>query len=136
MFQTPVQIFLLIFGILGALTTILCFVPQTIKTVISRDTSGLSKWFFIIALTSSFFWLCIGSLNIVNANTEGNIANGLYAGLPLLITNVISVSLNVTTLFFKMQNIKKAAAQNLSEEEYCSIISKDRIRNSKLIKKL
>ncbi|MGL4951622.1 MAG: SemiSWEET family sugar transporter [Mycoplasma sp.] len=123
MFDTPVKIALFIFGLFGALTTIGCFVPQGIKTLITRDTSGLSKWFFIIALTSSAFWLLIGSLSIVDGAQSNAIWNGILAGLPSIITNVVTVIINSTILMVKLRNMSESKKQGITEQEYCNRLS-------------
>lgn len=124
MFDTPFQIAQFIIGLFGAITTIACFLPQGIKTFLSKNTAGLSKWFFICALTSSAFWLALGSMAIAspylyNSQDLNAIANGLSAGLPPIITNVITVIINAGILIIKINNMKNAKKEGISETEYC-----------------
>lgn len=133
MFDTPFKIAQFIIGLLGAITTVTCFVPQGIKTLITRDTSGLSKWFFISAIISSFFWLSIGSLAIAHPFVEGHgvdgLANGLSSGLPSIITNVITLVINITILTIKLTNIYNAKKLNMDEALYCNQIRKNKLKN-------
>lgn len=138
--STPYDIAQFVIGILGALTTIACFVPQGIKTLITKDTSGLSKWFFIFALISSMFWFSIGAMAIcnpfINATTgeiisQAAINNGILAGLPPIITNVVTVFVNVSILTIKLINIKKAKNKKMSEIEYCLWIKNKKENNFK-----
>ncbi|MGL4948513.1 MAG: PQ-loop domain-containing transporter [Mycoplasma sp.] len=143
-FSSPIQIALFVFGILGAATTIGCFAPQGVKTVMTRDTSGLSKWFFIIALVSSVFWLLIGSLTIANGvigtiNEKGelvkDVTGGIYAGLPSIITNVVTVCINTTIFIIKANNMKEAKKANMSEADYCRLLS-EKMKEKKIASKL
>ncbi len=124
MFNTPYEIAQFIIGILGALTTVLCFLPQGIKTFLTKNTAGLSKWFFICALASSVFWLTLGSMAIASPYVFGgdsvSIANGLSAGIPPIITNVITIIINAGILIIKLKNMKQAKLLGISETEYCS----------------
>lgn len=138
MFNTPVQITLFIVGILGAMTTIGCFIPQAIKTIITKDTSGLSKWFFIIAVFSSILWLGIGALNIGNGIYDTNIGweNGLLAGLPPILTNVVTIVTNSIVLVIKLHNIKMSKKFNITEQEYCFQTAEERHVTSKIASSL
>lgn len=138
--STPYDIIQFTIGILGAITTIACFIPQCIKTLITKDTSGLSKWFFIFALVSSIFWFCIGGMSIANPfiNIESNgvvsqtaINNGILAGLPPIITNVVTFIVNICILTIKLINIKNAKNKKISEIEYCLQLKKEK-ENKKL----
>ncbi len=124
MFETPFEIAQFIIGLLGALTTIACFLPQGIKTFITKNTAGLSKWFFICALASSIFWITLGSMAIAspyiyNDTSSSAIANGLSAGLPPIITNVITIIINTMILIIKIRNMHAAKKAGISETEYC-----------------
>lgn len=138
MFNTPVQITLFVVGLLGAMTTIGCFIPQAIKTIITRDTSGLSKWFFIIAVFSSILWLGIGALNIGNGIYDTNIGweNGLLAGLPPILTNVVTIVTNSIVLAIKLYNIEKSKKLNITEQEFCLQISENRKSDYKIADRL
>lgn len=136
MFNTPIAIALFVVGLLGSLTTIFCFLPQSIKTFVTRDTSGLSKWFFIIANISSLFWISIGTLSILNSYDQGfGYEIGLNAGLPSILTNVITIILNIITLVIKIQNIIRAKKENISEFDYCKK-NQVNVKKSKFINKL
>lgn len=128
MFQTPYQIIQFIIGLLGAITTIACFIPQGIKTFLSKDTSGLSKWFFITSLICSLFWLTLGSMAIASPwvhhdLSSAAVANALSAGLPPIITNVVTLLIDIGILIIKVNNINKAKALNMTEADYCNTIA-------------
>lgn len=128
MFSSPYSIAQFIIGIFGAITTITCFLPQGIKTFVSKDTSGLSKWFFISALISSLFWLTIGSMTIASPAyfNEGDWASAISSGLPPIITNIFTVVINTIVLFIKYKNISNAKKQKITETEYCNLIRKNK----------
>lgn len=114
-----------IIGLLGSITTIACFLPQCIKTIKTRDTSGLSLLFFLIAILSSIFWLIYGGLNIyITLKHENNVSNALRNGLPIILTNIITIVINTIIIFIKVNNISKAKKNNITEHEYCNRIVK------------
>lgn len=123
MFDTAYEIAFLIIGLFGSLTTILAFLPQCIKTIHTRNTSGLSLWFFIIAIVSSFFWLTMGIMSICSPYYFGfdksSIPSALSSGIPPIITNVITLCLNTIVLVIKIRNMRKAKSLNISEIDYC-----------------
>ncbi len=119
----------LIIGVLGSLTTILCFLPQGIKTFITKDTSGLSKWFFISALISSFFWFAIGAMTIAAPvyYENGDLPSAIAAGIPSILTNVITVIINFIILVIKLTNMHHAKKEGISEHEYCNRFKIDKL---------
>ncbi len=123
MLNTPYEICQMVVGMLGSLLTIVCFIPQGLKTLKTKDTSGISIIFPIAALISSFFWISGGVLAIVHPfvfNGNGSsVANGLVTGIPIILTNLVTSIVNVTITVIKLKNMSNAKKLNISEEEYC-----------------
>ncbi len=117
MFATSYEIIQFIVGLIGSLLTIACFVPQGIKTLKTKDTSGISLIFPIAALCSSVFWITSGVMIICNNNS--NLASGLAGGIPIVLTNVVTSCINVVITIIKIKNVKNAKKMNLTEAEYC-----------------
>ena len=47
-------------GYLGALMTSFIYLPQVVHTIKTKDTSGLSRSMYILAIISNTLWLCYG----------------------------------------------------------------------------
>lgn len=127
MFNSTYEIIQFIVGLAGSLLTIGCFLPQGIKTVRTKDTSGISLAFPIIALTSSLFWITAGLLMIcshIAFNNPDLLASGLAGGIPIILTNVVTIVINAIITIIKLNNMKEAKKQNISEAEYCLMHSK------------
>ena len=77
-------------GFIAAILTTSSFLPQAIKTIATRDTSGISIWMYSIFVTGVSFWLVYGVL------LENKI---------IVIANVITLILSGIILAVKMINI-------------------------------
>lgn len=75
-------------GYLAALCTTLSFVPQAVKTIKTRDTSGISLWMYVIFTLGVFLWLMYG------------VAIRNY---PVMIANAVTFALAATILGFKIK---------------------------------
>lgn len=72
----------------GGLTT-LSYIPQVLKTWKSKSTHDISAGMFITLTAGLFLWVLYGiSINSV----------------PVIVTNIISVVLGLTIVFFKFKN--------------------------------
>ena len=72
----------------GACTTI-AFIPQVIHTLRTKDTSAISLGMYFLFVTGIILWLCYGIL---------------LDDLPLIIANVITLSLSTTILVMKIRH--------------------------------
>lgn len=74
-------------GYLAALLTSVAFVPQAVKTIRTRDTSGISTGMYAIFCSGVALWfvygLKIGSLPIVLANGTTFLLAGAVLALKL-----------------------------------------------------
>ncbi|MDY7021720.1 MAG: SemiSWEET transporter [Cyanobacteriota bacterium] len=71
----------------GALTTI-AFLPQVIKTWKTKSTRDVSLEMFVMFCLGVFLWIVYGAL---------------IKDLPLVLANVVTLSLASTILFFKLK---------------------------------
>ncbi len=74
-------------AIAGTLTTI-AFVPQVVKTWRTRSTHDISLGMFALFSTGLVLWLIYGAL---------------IGSLPIVITNLVTLVLALTILFFKLR---------------------------------
>ena len=61
-----------VIGLLAAFATTVSFLPQAIKTIQTKDTSGISLYMYCLFTAGTMFWLAygimIGSLPVTVAN--------------------------------------------------------------------
>ncbi|MFT6331777.1 MAG: MtN3 and saliva related transmembrane protein [Lentimonas sp.] len=80
---------ILIFNVLGACLTTLSFIPQAIKTIKTRETSGISLLMYFMFVLGVLFWGIFGAL---------------IHNWPMIIANGITFLLAGTVLFIKVSN--------------------------------
>ena len=75
-------------GYVAAVLTTVAFVPQALKTVRSRDTSGISLGMYVILTTGVALWLVYGLA---------------LTALPIILANSITLPLAATILALKLR---------------------------------
>ncbi len=77
--------FIDLIGFIGASLTTISFLPQTIKTLKTRDTGGISLIMYIVFVLGVCFWLAYGILLNNYIIIVANIITFALAGLILLV---------------------------------------------------
>ena len=75
-------------GYMAAFCTTISFLPQAIKTIRTKDTSGISLSMYAVFTLGTLFWLIYGIMS--NA-------------LPVAIANAITLLFALTILIYKMR---------------------------------
>jgi MtN3 and saliva related transmembrane protein len=75
-------------GVVAACCTTGSFLPQAVKTIREKDTSGISAAMYTIFTSGTVLWLAYGLLT-------GN--------LPIILANAITSLLAATILFYKFR---------------------------------
>jgi MtN3 and saliva related transmembrane protein len=75
-------------GVLAATCTTLSFVPQAVKTIRTRDTSGISLWMYLIFTFGIACWFGYGFF---------------LNSWPMIISNAVTFVLAVTILAMKLK---------------------------------
>jgi MtN3 and saliva related transmembrane protein len=75
-------------GAIAATLTTLSFVPQAVKTIRTRDTSGISLWMYIAFTVGVAFWFGYGLL---------------LHSWPMIVSNAITFVLAMTILTLKVR---------------------------------
>lgn len=88
-----------IIGLTAAMLTSLAFLPQAIKTYKSKSAEDLSLSMFLIFITGLILWLTYGLLK---------------NDLPIILSNIITLILAGSILFFKIKDIIKAKKNGIS----------------------
>lgn len=76
-------------GFAAAACTTLSFLPQVLRTLRTRDTSGISLWMYLLFCTGVALWLAYGIA----------IGDG-----PVVVANAITLALAGTVLALKISN--------------------------------
>ncbi|OFW80616.1 MAG: hypothetical protein A2887_00455 [Alphaproteobacteria bacterium RIFCSPLOWO2_01_FULL_40_26] len=79
-------------GIIAAFLTTFCFLPQAIKTIKTRDTSGISLVMYSMFVAGVVFWLLYGIL----------LSNRI-----IIVANIVTLTLSSIVLAVKIQNVLK-----------------------------
>jgi MtN3 and saliva related transmembrane protein len=76
-------------GYVAATLTTLAFVPQAIKTIRTRDTSGISLGMYVVFTTGIAFWFGYGFV---------------LGSWPMIVSNAITFVLSATILGLKLRH--------------------------------
>lgn len=76
-------------GYVAATLTTLSFLPQALKTIRSRDTSGISLWMYAMFTVGIAFWLAYGIV---------------LDSWPMILSNVVTFFLAATILVLKLRH--------------------------------
>ena len=76
-------------GVVAATCTTLSFVPQAVKTIQTRDTSGISLWMYLVFTVGIGFWFGYGI--VLNS-------------WPMIVSNAITFLLSATILGLKLKH--------------------------------
>ena len=75
-------------GYVAAISTTISFIPQAMKTIQTKDTSGISLGMYVVFTFGVLMWLLYGCLSI---------------NYPIIADNVITLFLAVTILIYKLK---------------------------------
>jgi MtN3 and saliva related transmembrane protein len=74
-------------GTLAAVLGTVCWLPQSIKTIMTRETASLSLWSNLLLLATVCLWflygLAIGSWPLMGANAVSIVLVGVIVGMKL-----------------------------------------------------
>ena len=76
-------------GYIAATCTTLSFVPQALKTIRTRDTSGISLWMYVVFTVGIGFWFGYGVF---------------LKSWPMIVSNAITFLLSSTILGLKLKH--------------------------------
>jgi len=74
-------------GTLAAILGTICWLPQSIKTIMTRETASLSLWSNLLLFATVCLWflygLAIGSWPLMGANAVSIVLVGIIVGMKL-----------------------------------------------------
>jgi MtN3 and saliva related transmembrane protein len=81
-----------IIGYIAAFLTTASFLPQAIKTISTKNTTGISLFMYLLFTTGVCFWLIYGIL---------------LHNLIIILANIITLALSAIILAIKLKNYRK-----------------------------
>jgi MtN3 and saliva related transmembrane protein len=72
-----------IIGLIAAVCTTLSFLPQALKTIRTKDTSGISLSMYGLFTLGTLLWLVFGILSFNIPVTAANFVTLIFAGIIL-----------------------------------------------------
>jgi len=72
-----------IIGYLAAFGTTVSFLPQAIKTIQTKDTSGISLYMYMLFTAGTLFWLIYGVLSHSLLVAAANVVTFIFASIIL-----------------------------------------------------
>lgn len=104
-------------GIIAAICIAAFSMPQLVYTIKTKNTSGVSLWMFILL---AFGDLCFVIQGIgILADKGLDPVKRLSSGLPLLLANLISCTIAVIVLAFKIRNKVWSKKFSTTEKDFC-----------------
>ena len=71
-------------GLVASFLTTVSFLPQAIRTVRTRDTSGISRDMYLLLCTGIALWIVYGWVKALPPVWIGNVVTGLFAAVILV----------------------------------------------------
>jgi MtN3 and saliva related transmembrane protein len=78
-----IKMFFKILGMAAAVLTTSSFVPQAVKTIKTKDTSGISLFMYVLFTIGVLFWIIYGVYLKDNAITIANFITFIFASIIL-----------------------------------------------------
>ncbi|HVZ25270.1 MAG TPA: SemiSWEET transporter [Sediminibacterium sp.] len=80
--------FTIVLGLAAAVCTTISFLPQAIRTIRTKDTSGISLFMYALFTFGTLLWLLFG----------------LFTGnIPIVAANAVTLVFSVIILFYKIK---------------------------------
>jgi MtN3 and saliva related transmembrane protein len=98
-------------GFLAALLSVVCLVPQAVKSIVTKDTSSISFWMYLLYFFSVICWLIYGIL---------------LESRPIIIKNILVIILSGLILLLKIKNLNEEKKKLEQREEIFNNDLKDK----------
>lgn len=108
-------------------------IPQLIRVVKTKNTSGLSIPGYILFIFSNLGMLAWGIGNTVRSalSPDYNVLLAAMALIPNVILNLLNTSINVFILATKIRHVKLARKMGIDEAKLASILLKNKKAKTK-----
>jgi MtN3 and saliva related transmembrane protein len=89
-----------IIGYIAAILSVICFIPQAIRVVQTKDTNAISFWMYFLSLLSVISWLIYGLM---------------LSSLPIILKNVFVILFSGIILIIKSRDLLKLYKKSSSK---------------------
>ncbi|MES2677582.1 MAG: SemiSWEET transporter [Pseudomonadota bacterium] len=79
-----------IVGYIAAILSAICFVPQAIRVIQTKDTHAISFWMYLLSMLSVICWLIYGLM---------------LSSLPIILKNILVIILSGIILALKTRDL-------------------------------
>jgi MtN3 and saliva related transmembrane protein len=79
-----------IIGYIAAILSGICFIPQAIRVIQTKDTNAISFWMYVLSMLSVIFWLIYGLM---------------LSSMPIIFKNIFVIVISGIILFFKIRDL-------------------------------
>lgn len=97
--KAMIDIIISVFGCLATAILVFSTIPQAVRTLRTQETSSLSLWMLILALTSGTLFVIYGTLVCIYTS--------VIAGAPIAVGNFLYLVFQGMTFGVKVKNIIK-----------------------------
>ena len=88
---------------IAAFFTMIGYIPQAIKTIKTRDTTGISFWMYFCSIVGVIFWLIFGIM---------------ISNIPIIFKNIAVIILGGTVLLIKIIHIFRDGEDNFTKSKF------------------
>jgi len=81
-----------IIGYIAAILSVICFIPQAIRVIQTKDTNAISFWMYFLFLLSVIFWLIYGLM---------------MSSFPIILKNILVIIFVGIILSMKIRGLRK-----------------------------
>ncbi|BAC43955.1 hypothetical protein D8X55_01670 [Malacoplasma penetrans] len=120
------DIFMSIIGYMGAVGIAIFSLPELIRSLRSRRTSGINVWLFLLLMVSSACFFISGFYNFAQNLARDGWTSANQFALAVAVANIFSFLVPSTLLSYKLFHILMAKKQGITEKEYEDKINSNR----------
>lgn len=119
-------VWVLVINIIATVIWTCVLIPQSYKTIKTKDTYSLSIWYFLAYPFNAMLWIISSSILLA--------ATGSINNVGVIITDSIGLCLSLMIVWVKLSNMHHAKKFNISELEYYNLYLKNKKENKTIIK--
>jgi MtN3 and saliva related transmembrane protein len=79
-----------IVGYIAAILSAICFIPQAIRVIQTKDTNAISFWMYLLSVLSVICWLIYGLM---------------LSSMPIILKNILVIILSGIILILKTRDL-------------------------------
>lgn len=120
-----------ILGIGGAICIAIYTIPLLIRVIRTKDSSIVSAPMYSLLCTGDLLFIVQCLISLINAINGNSVNTWLGTMFPIFIANIINVVSGLITLSIKWINCFRAKKANMTEQQYCAKLRKEKEAKNK-----